>query len=148
MTAIHQRALIDAGRATPFTALDRFGHLADQLQCGFTAEHFAGIHIAVPSPCFNEGAPFTKVVGDVRAALPHAAICVYESNTTDDTIAQAEAAGAIVRRDAPQGKARVIRPMFADIDADAYALVDGDATYTADAAPDTLALLIGRRPAW
>ena len=52
------------------------------------------------------------------------------------------AAGALVRREMHQGKGNVVRRMFADVDADIYVLVDGDATYDApsarvdDRAPD------------
>jgi hypothetical protein len=46
----------------------------------------------------------------------------------------AEKAGAIVRRELHQGKGRVVRRMFTDVDADVYVLVDGDATYDAPSA--------------
>jgi hypothetical protein len=40
-----------------------------------------------------------------------------------------------VRSERHQGKGHVVRRMFADIDADVYVLVDGDATYDAPSAP-------------
>jgi glycosyltransferase involved in cell wall biosynthesis len=62
-------------------------------------------------------------------ALPDAKIYVYDNNSTDQTVLCARKAGAIVRKEAHQGKGNVVRRMFADIDADVYVLVDGDNTY-------------------
>src|SRR5207237_5399940 len=41
-----------------------------------------------------------------------------------------------------QGKGHVVRRMFADIDADIYVLVDGDATYDAPSAPRMIDTLV------
>jgi glycosyltransferase involved in cell wall biosynthesis len=87
--------------------------------------------VAVLVPCFNEEAAIAQVVRDFRDALPHAAIYVYDNNSTDRTAEVARSAGAHVRREAHQGKGNVVRRMFADVDADIYVLVDGDATYDA-----------------
>ena len=89
----------------------------------------AGAHIAVLIPCHDEAVTIGKVVADFRASLPGATVYVYDNNSTDDTVARARAAGAVVRREPLQGKGNVIRRMFADVDADAYVLVDGDDTY-------------------
>jgi glycosyltransferase involved in cell wall biosynthesis len=97
--------------------------------------------IAVLIPCFNEEAAIAKVVADFRAALPEAAIHVYDNNSTDRTAEVARAAGAVVRNEALQGKGNVVRRMFADVEADIYVLVDGDDTYEAAAAPRMVALL-------
>nr|WP_301272449.1 glycosyltransferase [Acetobacter cerevisiae] len=91
-------------------------------------------------PCYNEEVSITSVVQDFRAVLPDAPIYVYDNNSTDQTVARAKAAGAIVRTETLQGKGYVIRRMFSDIDADFYILVDGDATYEAAAAPNMLRL--------
>jgi len=50
-----------------------------------------------------------------------------------------------VRRERHQGKGNVVRRMFADIDADLYVLVDGDATYDAASARAMIARLIEER---
>ncbi len=97
--------------------------------------------VAVLIPCFNEAAAIAKVVADFRAALPDAAIYVYDNNSTDGTADIARAAGAEVRCERRQGKGQVVRRMFADIDADVYLLVDGDATYDAPSAPRMIAAL-------
>jgi glycosyltransferase involved in cell wall biosynthesis len=100
-----------------------------------------GERLAVLVPCFNEEAAIAKVVADFRSALPEAAIYVYDNNSTDRTAEVARAAGALVRREAHQGKGNVVRRMFADVDADIYVLVDGDATYDAPSARAMIARL-------
>ena len=91
--------------------------------------------IAVLIPCYNEAATIRQVVSDFRTQLPDAVIYVYDNNSTDDTAAIAADAGATVRHEYKQGKGNVIRRMFREIDAECYLMVDGDATYPADAAP-------------
>jgi hypothetical protein len=98
--------------------------------------------VAVLVPCFNEETAIGKVVADFRAALPAAAVYVYDNNSTDRTVEVARAAGAVVGHEAHQGKGNVVRRMFADIDADAFVLVDGDATYDAASAPALVARLL------
>ena len=94
-----------------------------------------GQRIAVLVPCFNEEVAVGKVVADFRAALPKAAIYVYDNNSTDRTVEAARRAGAVVGRESHQGKGNVVRRMFADVDADVIVLVDGDATYDSASAP-------------
>lgn len=96
--------------------------------------------VAVLVPCYNEEVTIAQVVRDFQQALPYATIYVYDNNSKDNTVALAQQAGAIVRQETRQGKGNVIRRMFADIEADFYVLVDGDATYEAAAAPNMLAL--------
>lgn len=98
--------------------------------------------VAVLVPCFNEAEAIGAVVRDFSAALPNATVYVYDNNSTDDTRARAAAAGAIVRNEALQGKGNVVRRMFADIEAEAYVLVDGDGTYDAASASAMVELLL------
>jgi glycosyltransferase involved in cell wall biosynthesis len=91
--------------------------------------------IVVLIPCFNEELTVGKTVAAFREAVPFATVYVYDNNSTDRTIDVAKSAGAVTRKETRQGKGNVVRRMFADIDADIYVLVDGDATYEADAAP-------------
>lgn len=88
--------------------------------------------IAVLIPCYNEAQTIEKVVGDWRRALPEAAIYVYDNNSTDGSAELAARAGATVRHEYQQGKGRVIRRMFREIDAFVYIIVDGDDTYPAE----------------
>lgn len=101
--------------------------------------------IAVLVPCYNEGVSVGAVVRDFREALPRARIFIYDNNSTDDTVAVARAAGAIVRREPLQGKGNVVRRMFGDIEADIYVLVDGDDTYHAASAPRLVAELLDEK---
>ena len=98
--------------------------------------------VAVLVPCFNEEAAVAKVVADFGKALPSAEIFVYDNNSSDRTVAVAREAGAEVRSERRQGKGHVVRRMFADIDADIYVLVDGDATYDAASAPRMIDVLV------
>jgi glycosyltransferase involved in cell wall biosynthesis len=102
----------------------------------------SSIRIAVLVPCFNEEAAVATVVADFRKALPSAKIFVYDNNSSDRTAALAREAGAEVRSERRQGKGHVVRRMFADIDADIYVLVDGDATYDAASAPRMIDALL------
>ena len=88
--------------------------------------------IAVLIPCYNEAQTIEKVVTDWKRELPEAAIYVYDNNSSDETAAIAEKAGAVVRHEYMQGKGNVIRRMFREIDAEAYIMVDGDDTYPAE----------------
>jgi glycosyltransferase involved in cell wall biosynthesis len=98
--------------------------------------------IAVLVPCYNEEAAVATVVANFRCALPAAEIYVYDNNSRDRTAAVAREAGAIVRSERRQGKGHVVRRMFADVEADIYVLVDGDATYDAPSAPEMIDKLL------
>ena len=98
--------------------------------------------VAVLVPCYNEAEAIATVVRAFAAALPNATIYVYDNNSTDDTRARAAAAGAVVRSEPLQGKGNVVRRMFADIEAEAYVLVDGDGTYDAASASVMVEMLL------
>jgi glycosyltransferase involved in cell wall biosynthesis len=104
-------------------------------QAAVPAMTISSMRVAVLIPCFNEEAAVATVVADFRKALPSAGIFVYDNNSSDRTVAVARDAGAEVRSERRQGKGHVVRRMFADVDADIYVLVDGDATYDAASAP-------------
>lgn len=97
---------------------------------------------AVLVPCYNEAATIASVVHAFRQALPQATVYVFDNNSSDGTAQCAKQAGAVVRTVSDQGKGNVVRRMFADIEADAYLLVDGDGTYDATAAPLLLETLV------
>ncbi|MDD3444529.1 MAG: glycosyltransferase [Zavarzinia sp.] len=112
-----------------------------------------GRRVAVIVPCLNEEAAIGAVVRDFRAALPGCTVYVYDNMSTDGTMREARAAGAVVRQVGHRGKGNVVRRMFADVDADIYVMVDGDGTYDASAAPvmvrrlvdDHLDMVVGTR---
>ncbi|MDR1410045.1 MAG: glycosyltransferase [Oscillospiraceae bacterium] len=88
--------------------------------------------IAILIPCRNEARTIAQVVLDYRAALPEAAVYVYDNASDDGTDDLARNAGAIVRTEPIPGKGNVIRRMFREVDAQVYLMVDGDGTYPAD----------------
>ena len=105
----------------------------------------ASPRIAVLLPCYNEEAAIVRTIEGFRAALPGAAIYVYDNNSRDRTVELARAAGVQVRCERMQGKGNVVRRMFADVDADVYIMADGDLTYDPAAAPAMVKLLIDDR---
>lgn len=101
-----------------------------------------GLDIVILIPCYNEEASIGKVVRDLRAVLPDARIFVGDNNSQDQTVALAQAAGAVVLRETQQGKGNVIRRLFADVDADIYLMIDGDDTYDPQSAPKLIDCLL------
>jgi glycosyltransferase involved in cell wall biosynthesis len=77
----------------------------------------------------NEEATVAKVVAEISDALPEAQVYVYDNASTDRTFELAQQAGAEVLTEPIPGKGNVVRRMFADIEADVYVIIDGDATY-------------------
>ena len=94
--------------------------------------------IAIVIPCLNEARSIQKVIEDFVRVVPEATVYVFDNNSTDRTAEIAREAGATVIQSPNQGKGNVIRHMSRVIDADIYMLVDGDDTYSADAAPKML----------
>jgi len=101
--------------------------------------------VAVLIPCYNEAATVRKVVSDFRAAIPEAAIYVFDNNSTDGTADLARAAGAIVIPEKKQGKGHVVAAMFEKVDADYFVMVDGDDTYPAERVHDLLAPVMAEK---
>lgn len=89
-------------------------------------------HIALLVPCFNEDKAIQTVIRDFYLAMPELDIYVFDNNSTDRTAEIARAEGAQVISVNLRGKGNVVRRMFADVDADLYVMVDGDATYDAE----------------
>jgi glycosyltransferase involved in cell wall biosynthesis len=98
--------------------------------------------VAVIVPCHNEELTVGTVVRDLKDAVPHAEVYVYDNNSTDKTSQVAAEAGAIVRTERRKGKGNVVRRAFADIEADVYLMIDGDDTYDASAAPRLIEALV------
>ena len=106
-------------------------------------------------PCLDEAATIGEVVAGFQASLPGCEVHVYDNGSTDDTAVQALHEGAVVVFEPLPGKGRVLRRMFADIDADVYVVADGDGTYDPAEAPamvkrlldDGLDMVVGVREA-
>lgn len=101
-----------------------------------------GLRIAAIVPCHNEEITIGKVVRDLSAAVPEMTVYVYDNNSTDRTVEEALAAGAVVRHEYFTGKGNVIRRAFSDIEADIYVTIDGDDTYEAADLPAMIDLLL------
>lgn len=101
--------------------------------------------IAVAIPCYNEAVTIAKVVADFRAALPQAAIYVFDNNSQDDSAALAKQAGAQVIAVPAQGKGHVLRAIFDTLTEDLVVLVDGDDTYPAEQAEVLLAPILNAK---
>jgi len=82
------------------------------------------------------------VIAGFQRSLPDASIHVFDNNSSDATSERARNAGATVWREHHQGKGNVVRRMFAEVEADVYLMVDGDATYDAASAPAMVKLLL------
>jgi cellulose synthase/poly-beta-1,6-N-acetylglucosamine synthase-like glycosyltransferase len=90
---------------------------------------YRGQKIAVIVPCFNDEAAVPRVVRAFRAAMPEIRVYVFDNASTDRTAELAREVGAQVVAVSLRGKGNVVRRMFADVEADVYVMVDGDATY-------------------
>lgn len=91
--------------------------------------------VAVVIPCRDEAVTIAQVVEGFRRSMPDAEIVVCDNASTDDTAARAREAGARVIEEPRPGKGRAVRRLLADVDADCYVMVDGDATYDPQTAP-------------
>lgn len=85
--------------------------------------------IAVIIPCYNEALSIQLVIDEFKTCLPEATLFVFDNNSSDGTADIARRAGAKVIPVKLRGKGNVVRRMFADVEADVYVMVDGDATY-------------------
>lgn len=101
--------------------------------------------IAVIIPCYNEATAIAAVLDEFRQVLPEAPVYVFDNNSTDATSEIAVAGGATVIPVALRGKGNVVRRMFADVDADVYVMVDGDATYDVSEIRKHVDLLLERQ---
>lgn len=87
--------------------------------------------VALIVPCFNEEAAIGNVIRDFQVAMPQLDIFVFDNRSLDRTGEIARSLGANVIFVPLRGKGNVVRRMFADVEADVYVMVDGDATYDA-----------------
>ncbi|CAN7418954.1 glycosyltransferase family 2 protein [Pseudorhodoferax sp. LjRoot39] len=99
------------------------------------------MRIAVVIPCYNEAAAIAMTLDEMRLALPQAQLYVFDNASSDDTASIARAHGAHVVHVGLRGKGNVVRRMFADVEADIYVMVDGDATYDPSRLREHVALL-------
>lgn len=103
------------------------------------------LSIAVVIPCFNEALAIGQVLQEFQRELPEATLHVFDNNSTDGTADIASAHGADVIHVQLRGKGNVVRRMFADVEADVYIMVDGDATYDISSIRKHVALLVQKK---
>jgi glycosyltransferase involved in cell wall biosynthesis len=92
---------------------------------------YRNLEIALLVPCHNEELSIGKVIKDFRTAMPSLSIYVFDNDSNDNSAKIAEEEGATVIHVPLRGKGNVVRRMFADVSADIFVMVDGDATYDA-----------------
>lgn len=93
--------------------------------------HYRSMKVALVVPCYNEEVTIARVIRDFRAAMPAIEVYIFDNNSRDATATVARSEKAHVASVPLQGKGNVVRRMFADVDADVFVMVDGDATYDA-----------------
>lgn len=108
-------------------------------------ENSLGLRVALVVPCFNEAVAIGSVIRDFRQVMPSLEIYVFDNASTDKTAELARSQGAVVIHVPLKGKGNVVRRMFADVDADLYVMVDGDATYHAPSLPGMIRKLLDER---
>lgn len=100
------------------------------------------LRIAAVIPCYNEALAIGQTIAEFRQHLPQAEVHVFDNASSDDTAGVARAAGALVTHVPLRGKGNVVRRMFADVEADIYIMVDGDATYDLSRLPEMIQMLV------
>jgi glycosyltransferase involved in cell wall biosynthesis len=103
------------------------------------------LSIAVVIPYFNEALAIGQVLQAFQRELPEATLHVFDNNSTDGTADVAAAHGADVIHVQLRGKGNVVRRMFADVEADVYIMVDGDATYDISSIREHISLLVQKK---
>lgn len=109
--------------------------------------------IAIVIPCYNEEIALPLVIRDCQNFLPEGNIHVFDNDSTDRTAELAGKMGVFVHHVRLKGKGNAVKRMFADIEADIFLMVDGDATYDLSLAKtlidtlidDELDMVIGKR---
>jgi len=85
--------------------------------------------LVVLIPCLNEERSLPLVIEEIRSVIPRAKIVVCDNGSTDDTFIIASQSSDLVLQEPKKGKSNAVKLMFETIDADIYALIDGDLTY-------------------
>lgn len=93
--------------------------------------NYRGYKVALVVPCYNEETTIYQVIRDFKHHMPEIKPFVFDNHSKDNTKNESLRAGATVISVNNKGKGNVVRRMFADVNADIYVMVDGDATYDA-----------------
>lgn len=98
--------------------------------------------VAVIVPCHNEEKTIADVIDGFTRTLPGCSVVVADNRSTDRTTAVAREHGAQVLSESRAGKGYAVRRLLADVEADCYVMIDGDATYDPDSAPELVDLVL------
>jgi len=101
--------------------------------------------VALIIPCLNEAHALPLLFAQIQTHLPQAEVHIFDNGSTDGTLEVAKSFGAHVHVVAERGKGRVVARMFADVDADVYVMVDGDATYDLASSAEHVRMLVDNR---
>lgn len=104
-----------------------------------------GPRVAVVVPCHDEERTVGTVILGFSEHLPGADVYVIDNASNDRTARVALEHGAHVIDEPRPGKGNAVRRAFAEIEADVYVMVDGDATYDPSAAPSMVERLVSQR---
>ncbi len=106
--------------------------------------------IAVIIPCYNEESTILQVIDEVHTALPKAQICVFDNNSSDNSLNLVKNKITEFANNnylqifsvSTQGKGAVIREAFALLDSDIYIMIDADTQYDTSFLPTALTYFI------
>lgn len=83
--------------------------------------------VTIAMPAYNEGHSIAHVIEAVRAAVPDAEILVVDDCSTDDTAAQAEAAGArVIRHPYNKGNGAAVKTAIRNAGGEVLLILDAD----------------------
>lgn len=102
-------------------------------------------HVALIIPCLNEAHALPQLLHQIKTHLPQAEVHIFDNGSTDGTPDVAKSLGAHVHVVAERGKGRVVARMFADVNADVYVMVDGDATYDLTSSAEHVRMLVDNK---
>lgn len=95
-------------------------------------------NVCILIPTLNEGKTIRDLVARFKK-LGYEDVMVIDGNSSDNTVSEATAAGALVVSQNGKGKGTAVQQAFALIDKDVTVMIDGDGTYL----PEEVEKLIG-----
>jgi len=94
------------------------------------------LNLCIIIPAYNEEHAIGQCLAEYRQAFPDARIVVIDNNSNDGTADKAKdhltSPNDLILFEGQQGKGFAVKAGLSRIEADAYLVVDGDATYPAD----------------
>jgi glycosyltransferase involved in cell wall biosynthesis len=85
--------------------------------------------VTILIPCLNEDKTIRRVVSSFKMQMPKASILVIDNGSLDNTVHEANSAGALVVVESRRGKGNAIETGLRMCSTDYVIMVDGDSTY-------------------